>query len=221
MDAPEFGPSAHAARTPDKAAFIENGLITTFVDFDARTDLIARGLAARGVGVADRVAIMLPNSVAFFEVWAAVSKLQGSVVLVNTHLKPDEVAYIVEDSQAKVLVDDLDLVDALIEAGADATVDLAPCEVLAAPVFYTSGTTGRPKGVVHGAFDGVAGAAGAAGSGRALGLAARGRVPALRPGVPRRAGRLRDVGAVRRRDHGHPARGGTRGSGSGSSTRTA
>ena len=39
-------------------------------------------------------------------------------MLVNTHLKPDEVAYIVEDSQAKVLVDDLDLVDALIEAGA-------------------------------------------------------------------------------------------------------
>jgi long-chain acyl-CoA synthetase len=154
MDAPEFGPSAHAARTPDKAAFIENGLITTFVDFDARTDLIARGLAARGVGVDDRVAIMLPNSVAFFEVWAAVSKLRGSVVLVNTHLKPDEVAYIVDDSHAKVLVDDVDLVDTLLEAGAGATVELAPCEVLAAPVFYTSGTTGRPKGVVHGAFDG-------------------------------------------------------------------
>ena len=66
MDAPEFGPSAQAARIPDKAAFIENGLITTYVDFDARTDLIARGLAGRGVGVEDRVAIMLPNSVAFF-----------------------------------------------------------------------------------------------------------------------------------------------------------
>jgi long-chain acyl-CoA synthetase len=151
---PAFGVGTAALSTPDKAAFIENGLITTFVDFDARTDLIARGLAARGVGVDDRVAIMLPNSVAFFEVWAAVSKLRGSVVLVNSHLKPDEVAYIVEDSQAKVLVNDLDLLDVLIGAGAESSVDLAPCEVLAAPVFYTSGTTGRPKGVVHGAFDG-------------------------------------------------------------------
>ena len=113
------GPSAAAVRTPEKPAFIEHDLTISYVDFDARTDLIARGLAARGVGAGDRVAIMLPNSVAFFEVWAAVAKLQGSVVLVNTHLKADEVAYIVEDSAAKVLVDDLDLVDALVDDGVD------------------------------------------------------------------------------------------------------
>jgi len=147
------GPSAAAVRTPEKPAFIEHDLTTSYVDFDARTDLIARGLAARGVGAGDRVAIMLPNSVAFFEVWAAVAKLQGSVVLVNTHLKADEVAYIVEDSAAKVLVDDLDLVDALVDDGFTNDVALAPCETLAPPVFYTSGTTGRPKGVVHGTFD--------------------------------------------------------------------
>src|SRR5262245_1990838 len=113
MDGASLGIAANVRRTPDKPAFIEHDLSLSYVDFDARSDLIARGLAARGVGDGDRVAIMLPNSAAFFEVWAAAAKLNGAVVLVNTHLKDDEVAYIVEDSGAKVLVDDLDVVDEL------------------------------------------------------------------------------------------------------------
>jgi long-chain acyl-CoA synthetase len=153
MKPDQFGPSAAAVRTPDKPAFIERDLPLSYVDFDARTDLVARGLAARGIGTDDRVAIMLPNSVAFFEVWAAVAKRQGAVVLVNTHLKHEEVAYIVEDSGAVLLVDSVDLVDDLLAAGEHNDADLVPCEVLAQPVFYTSGTTGRPKGVVHGGFD--------------------------------------------------------------------
>ena len=131
-------------RTPEKPAFIEHDLTTSYVDFDARTDLIARGLAAPGVGAADRVAIMLPNSVAFFEVWAAVAKLQGSVVLVNTHLKADEVAYIVEDSAAKVLVDDLDLVDALVDDGFTNDVALGALR------------NARPTGLLHVGHDGAA-----------------------------------------------------------------
>ena len=151
------GVGAAVAATPEKTAFVEHDLTTTFVDFDTRAGLIAGGLAARGVGNGDRVAIMLPNSVAFFEVWLAAAKLNASVVLVNTHLKDDEVAYIVTDSEAKVLVDDVDLVDTLIAEGAEHAgepqVELAPVATLAPPVFYTSGTTGRPKGVVHGTFD--------------------------------------------------------------------
>jgi long-chain acyl-CoA synthetase len=139
---------------PDKPAFVDHDTITTFVDLDARTDLLARGLAARGVGADERVAVMLPNSTAFFEVWIAATKLQATVELVNAHLKPDEVEYIVDNSKAKLLVDDLEVVDALIDEGAatGAASELAPVRALAAPVFYTSGTTGRPKGVVHGSF---------------------------------------------------------------------
>jgi long-chain acyl-CoA synthetase len=148
-----LGPSAQAARTPDKPAFVDRDLVVTYVDFDARTDLLARGLRARGVEAGDRVAVMLPNSVEFFEVWAAVAKLQGAVVLVNTHLKSDEVSYIITDSGAKVLVDDRDMVDALIDEGAAFATAVSRCETLAPPVFYTSGTTGRPKGVVHATFD--------------------------------------------------------------------
>ena len=188
-DEQRYGPSAAAVRTPDKPAFIEHDLTTSYVDFDARTDLIARG--PRGAGGRRRrsVAIMLPNSVAFFEVWAAVAKLQGSVVLVNTHLKPDEVAYIVEDSAAKVLVDDLDLVDALVDDGFTNDVALG--------ALRNAGRTGLLHVGHHGSAEGrrarhvrrVAGEAGAAGAGRALGLAARRRVSAVgsRPTTPVRA----------------------------------
>ena len=84
MDAVAFGPSAHAARTPDKAAFIENGLITTFVDFDARTDLLAVGSRARrrrrrpGRDHAPELGRVLRGVGGGLE-------LRGSVVLVNTH----------------------------------------------------------------------------------------------------------------------------------------
>ncbi|GIU87441.1 MAG: long-chain acyl-CoA synthetase [Acidimicrobiia bacterium] len=149
-----LGPSAHARANPDRPAFVERGRTVTYGEFDARSDRIAAALAARGVAPGERVAIMLPNSVGFFEAWAAATKLQASVVLVNTHLKPDEVRYILDDSGAKVLLDDPDAVEAMATGAPPAGADLVPCEVLAAPVFYTSGTTGRPKGVVHGAFDG-------------------------------------------------------------------
>jgi long-chain acyl-CoA synthetase len=153
MVSKEFGLRTRVALTPEKPAFIEHDLSLSYIDFDARTDLIARGLGARGVGEGDRVAIMLPNSTAFFEVWAATAKVRGAVVLVNTHLKDDEVAYIVDDSGAKVLVDESGIVDGLVAAGEEHDVEVAAADVLAQPVFYTSGTTGRPKGVVHGTFD--------------------------------------------------------------------
>src|SRR5699024_9059482 len=125
-------------------------------------------LASNGVGQGDRVAIMLPNSIVYFEVWAAAAQLGASVVLVNWHLKRDELDYILTDSAARVLVADASLRDAyegvscpVLVAGDElerllaaepATPPPFTATVLASPVFYTSGTTGRPKGVVHATF---------------------------------------------------------------------
>ncbi len=165
-----IGISEHARQTPDKAALVLGDRVVTFADFDARTTRLAHALEARGIAADDRVAIMLPNSVEFFEVWAAASKLRSPVVLVNWHLKRDELTYILEDSGAKLLVAHADLLEfaepaakatgcALLVVGRGDAYEGAvaagaaepPLELLAlqSPIFYTSGTTGRPKGVLY------------------------------------------------------------------------
>jgi long-chain acyl-CoA synthetase len=169
---PIRGISTWARKEPDRPALVCGDRVVTYAAFDERTTGSARALASRGVGAGDRVAIMLPNGVEFFEVWAAASKLGASIVPVNWHLKADELDYLLTDSQARVLVAHRDLAEhvgpavaanpdcevLLVGDGYEAAVEAATADgpslelaALAGPVFYTSGTTGRPKGVVHAA----------------------------------------------------------------------
>ncbi len=160
----EAGPSYFARVDPDRPAFVDGERRVTYAQFDGLAAARARQLAALGVGAGERVAIMLANSTELFVVWAAVARLGAAVVLVNRHLKRDELAYLLTDSGATALVTDM-LVSNVADAVPDAcslllagelddgpSREVADCVVLAPPVFYTSGTTGRPKGVVHGTF---------------------------------------------------------------------
>jgi long-chain acyl-CoA synthetase len=128
--------------------------VVTAADSEAQQRRVAGALAARGVRRGDRVVLTGRNRP---EVLAAVlGALRSGVVPVplNAQLLPAERDLLVADADPALVLDDTE-VDALL-TGPEA--ELAPWP-LARPMHYTSGTTGRPKGVWSGILDEVAAAA--------------------------------------------------------------
>ncbi|MCD2186117.1 acyl-CoA synthetase [Actinomycetospora soli] len=159
-----------AERSPDAVALVDGptGHRISYAELDDRVAARAADLAALGVGPGDRVALLGENSCAYLEWLFAVARLGAITVPVNMRLAPAEVAYVLADSGAVLLVRSAaftPLGDAAIAELAappdlvDLTTDPGPTrrrEGEPAPgrgdepcvIMYTSGTTGRPKGAV-------------------------------------------------------------------------
>lgn len=168
-----MAPSWHAARTPDAPAIVmgSSGVVVTYRQLDERSRKFAQALRSRGLQVGDHIAILMENAPAFLEVAWAAQRAGLYYTAINSHLRPNEVQYVLNDCRAAALVSSQALAD--VVAGLDlsriplrvsADGGLVGFEryddVLAAQfsaplvdecegreMLYSSGTTGWPKGV--------------------------------------------------------------------------
>lgn len=161
---------------PDRQAVVvdDGAIVMTYAELDARSRQVARMLAGLGCSVGDTVAVMLANGTAFFEVWWAAMRTGLYLTPVNWHLTAAEVEHQVRDSEAKVLVHEAHLAAVVAAVVANdprliavAVGDDEPAlsslayerlvrdqpsseldgETAGTVLPYSSGTTGRPKGI--------------------------------------------------------------------------
>src|ERR1017187_7881878 len=101
----------YAMVQPDKIALICGEHSLTYAELNARARRVANALSDLGVRVGDRVAVMAHNSIELLEVASGLSKLSVIGVSLNYRLREHEVAYILNDCQAKVVIARLELVE--------------------------------------------------------------------------------------------------------------
>ncbi|SCX23586.1 fatty-acid--CoA ligase FadD5 [Mycolicibacterium fluoranthenivorans] len=170
--------SRHALMQPAQTALRYLGQTTTWGELDRRVTALAGALQRRGVEFGDRVLILMLNRNEFIESFLAANRLGAIAVPVNFRMTPPEIAFLVSDCAARVIITESVLAPvAAAVRGLDATLatiivagggsedgllgyeDLideagappAPVDIpndSPALIMYTSGTTGRPKGAV-------------------------------------------------------------------------
>ncbi len=121
----------------------------TAADAEARQRRIAGALQAGGLGAGHRVAFCLPSSADLLCAILGSTRAGIVPVLLNATLTDHERAPLVEDCQPGLVVDTPEALHALV-SGPDAELAARP---LTRPMHYTSGTSGRPKGVIGGPWD--------------------------------------------------------------------
>jgi long-chain acyl-CoA synthetase len=119
-------PGAHVAQHPDKPAIVmaDTGQTLSYAELEDHSIRLARVFAEAGLSRGDHVAILSDNSPEVFECYWAGLRSGLYVTAVNIHLSAAEVAYIVDDCGARVLV---------VSAGSPAVAELAEAIVEQTP----------------------------------------------------------------------------------------
>ncbi len=99
----------HARRAPGREAMLYAGERITYGDLIDRAERVAGWLQGRGIGPGAVVAVLMKNSAAFIELALGTSHCGAVFLPINFRLSADEVAYIVENSGARLLLVDLEL----------------------------------------------------------------------------------------------------------------
>ena len=168
-------PGTYAAEAPDRVAAVmaETGESLSYAELERRSVQLAHVLHGAGLRPGDVVALLTENSLRAFEVYWAALRSGLYITAVNFRLKPDEVAYIVNDCGATALIvsaEQAATAEAITGVTAEVklrlayggpvvghatyeeTIAVAPTvpfgdQPHGATMLYSSGTTGRPKGV--------------------------------------------------------------------------
>jgi acyl-CoA synthetase (AMP-forming)/AMP-acid ligase II len=164
-----------AQYSPEATAIISPTGNRTFHELNARANQLVRALRTGGLDAGDSVAIIASNRPEFAEVVFACTRAGLRYTPVNRYLSADEIAYIINDCQASALIGDARFADLMEHTAArcpDTSMMLSlggdipgftpyhetlsredesdiPDPQLGARMLYTSGTTGRPKGVIR------------------------------------------------------------------------
>lgn len=135
-----------AERTPQREALVGDDERLTYAKLRERAARIASGLEQRGVRSQDRVACVLKNNVELVQLYWAAQWLGACIVPLSHRVAQADIDYCVDDAGARVVITDPAEVHDLI-AGAELPGAFDLDERAASIQLYTSGTTGRPKGV--------------------------------------------------------------------------
>jgi crotonobetaine/carnitine-CoA ligase len=136
----------HQAETRPDAPFLRRSGDEEYVSFgtmEVETNRVANALRLLGVGPRDRVAFMLPNSLAFVRLWFAAAKLGAIEVPIDPELRGRLLAHVLDNSAPAVLCCDEPLLARLAEVSADVSLDAVVVVGGAAEDAYAAGVRAR------------------------------------------------------------------------------
>ncbi|MFN9632885.1 MAG: AMP-binding protein, partial [Erythrobacteraceae bacterium] len=158
-----------AKERPDGPAFDQDGRVTTYAEADVLTRQLIALLQSRDIAPGDRISWLGKNRDTYFLLYIAAARMGAVMVPIGWRLAPREIAYILTDTEAKLLFAEADFVEVAHQVAGEVPANPEVIEAEAArmaaggfepadytppgphdPVLqlYTSGTTGNPKGAM-------------------------------------------------------------------------